>query len=150
MACGLIAILIAAVGALAVLTSERVPQSPPADDGAAEGEEGLVDVVALNVVRRRAAYSCRLRLFGGGTLTARPVVITTGVTCRRLGVPAPAIRQKALTSPAAGSASRQEGRADIIPAGVGWLALRISRSIAAGSLAGAGGRCWSARGRPVA
>jgi hypothetical protein len=98
MACGLIAILIAAVGALAVPTSERVPQSAPADDGAAEGEEGLVDVVALNVVRR----------------------------------------------------ARREGRADIIPAGVGWLALRISRSIAAGSLAGAGGRCWSARGRPVA
>ena len=53
----------------------------------------------------------------GGTLTARPVVITTGVTCRRLGVPAPAVRQKALTSPAAGSASRREGRRKIIPAG---------------------------------
>jgi hypothetical protein len=81
-----------------------------------------VDVVALNVVRRTAAYSCRLRLFEGGTLTARPVVITTGVTCRRLGVPAPAVRQKALTSPAAGSASRREGRRKIIPAGAGWLA----------------------------
>jgi len=38
------------------------------------------------VVRRTAAYSCRLRLSDGGTLTARPVV-TTGVTYRRLGVP---------------------------------------------------------------
>jgi hypothetical protein len=44
--------------------------------GAGEGEEGLVDVVALNVVRRTTAYSCRLRLFDGCTLTARPVVIT--------------------------------------------------------------------------
>ncbi len=34
-----------------------------------EGEEGLVDVVALNVLRRTAVYSCRLRLFEGGTLT---------------------------------------------------------------------------------
>jgi hypothetical protein len=58
------------LSALAVLTSERVPQSPPADDGAGEGEEGLVDVVALNVVRRTAAYSCRLRLCEGGTFTA--------------------------------------------------------------------------------
>jgi hypothetical protein len=56
-ACGLIAILIAAVGALEVLTKCEVPQSPPADDGAGSGEEGLVDVVALNVVRRTAAYS---------------------------------------------------------------------------------------------
>jgi alkyl hydroperoxide reductase subunit AhpF len=40
------------------------------------------------VVRRTAAYSCRLRLSDGGTLTARSVVITTGVTYRRLGVPA--------------------------------------------------------------
>jgi hypothetical protein len=113
-----------------------------------------VDVVALNVVRRTAAYSCRLRLFEGGTLTARPVVITTGVTCRRLGVPAPAVRQKALTSPAAGSASRREGRRKIIPAGAGWLAgwlaLRTSRSLLPGHsrvpAAGAG----AARGRPVA
>jgi hypothetical protein len=65
-----------------------------------------VDVVALTVVRRTAAYSCRLRLFEGGTLTARSVVITTGLTCRRLGVPAPAVRQEALTSPVTGSASR--------------------------------------------
>jgi hypothetical protein len=102
-----------------------------------------VDVVALNVVRRTAAYSCRLRLFEGGTLTARPVVITTGVTCRRLGVPAPAVRQKALTSPAAGSASRREGRRKIIPAGAGWLAGPSDQQIlAAGSLAGTGGRCW--------
>jgi hypothetical protein len=91
--------------------------------------------VALNVVRRTAAYSCRLRLYADGTLTARPVVITTGVTCRRLGVPAPAVRQKALTSPAAGSASRREGRADIIPAGAGWLA-GPPRSIAAGVTGG--------------
>ena len=42
----------------------------------------------------------------GGTLTARSVVITIGVTCRRLAVPAPAVRRKALASPAAGSASR--------------------------------------------
>ena len=35
--------------------------------GQAQGEEGLVDVVALNVVRR---ILCRLRLTeGGGTLT---------------------------------------------------------------------------------
>jgi hypothetical protein len=35
---------------------------------------------ALNVVRRTAAYPWRLRLSDGGTLTARSVVITTGVT----------------------------------------------------------------------
>jgi len=28
-----------------------------------------VDVVAVNVLRRTAVYSCRLRLFEGGTLT---------------------------------------------------------------------------------
>ena len=50
--------------------------------------EDLVDVVALNAVRRTAAYSCRLRLCNGGTLTPRSVVITVGVTCRWLGVTA--------------------------------------------------------------
>jgi alkyl hydroperoxide reductase subunit AhpF len=39
------------------------------------------------VVPRTAAYSYRLRLSDGGTLIARSVVITTGVTYRRLGVP---------------------------------------------------------------
>ncbi len=43
-----------------------------------------MDVVALTAVQRTAAYSCRLRLFEGSTL-ARSVVITTGLTCRRLG-----------------------------------------------------------------
>jgi hypothetical protein len=62
--------------------------------GAGEGEEGLVEVVALTVLRRTAACSCRLPLFEGSTLTARSVVITTGLTCRRLGVPLPAVRQK--------------------------------------------------------
>jgi hypothetical protein len=87
---------------------------PPADDGAGEGEESLVDQVGLNVVRRTAAYSCRLRLFEGGTLTARSVVITTGVTCRRLGV------------------LRREGRAKIIPAGAGSLARPPDQQIQCG------------------
>jgi len=50
-----------------------------------------VDVVALTVVRRTAVCSCRLRLSDGGKLTSRSVVITAGVTGRRLGVPAPAV-----------------------------------------------------------
>jgi hypothetical protein len=82
-----------------------------------------VDVVALNVVRRTAAYSCRLRLFEGGTLTARPVVITTGVT-----LPA-AWRPRAGRSAESSDISRRrvgvprrEGRRKIIPAGAGWLA----------------------------
>jgi hypothetical protein len=53
-----------------------------------------VDVVALTVVRRIAAQSCRLWLFESSTLTARSAVITTGLTCRRLGVPGPVVRQK--------------------------------------------------------
>ena len=58
-------------------------------------------------------------------------------TCRRLGVPAPAVRQKALTSPAAGSASRREGRWKIIPAEADWLADPSDQQIlAAGPLAG--------------
>ena len=86
-----------------------------------------MDVVALNVVRRTAAYSCRLWLSEGGTLTARSVVITTGVTCRRPGVPASAVRRKALASPAAGpGVPRRQGRARIVPdggaAGAGSLA----------------------------
>ncbi len=83
----------------------------------------------------------------GGTLTARSVVITTGVTYRRLGVPAPAVRQKALTSPAAGSASRggrddgRSSRTAARPEPARWPPPRTSRSIAAGSLAGTAGRC---------
>ncbi len=93
-----------------------------------------MDVVALNVLRRTAVYSCRLRLFEGGTFTVRSVVITAGVTWRRLGVPAPAVRRRALTSPAAGSASRgREGRAKIIPdggaAGTGSLAATSDQQI---------------------
>jgi hypothetical protein len=104
----------------------RGSQSPPADDGGGQ-DEGLVDVVALDVVRRTAVYFCRLRLFEGGTLTARSVAITISVTCRRLGVPALAVRQKALMSPVAGSASRGGGdERGIIPdggaAGAGSLA----------------------------
>jgi thioredoxin reductase len=38
-------------------------------------------------VRRTDACSYRLRRSDGGALTARSVVITTGVTYRRLGVP---------------------------------------------------------------
>jgi thioredoxin reductase len=95
-----------------------------------------VDVVALNVVRRTAAYSWRLRLFEGSTLTARSVVIATGVTCRRLGVPAPAVRQEALASPVAGSASRREGRRKIIPAGAGWLAASSDQQIRCGRVTG--------------
>ncbi|HEV3294702.1 MAG TPA: hypothetical protein VG123_37455 [Streptosporangiaceae bacterium] len=53
-----------------------------------------MDVVALTVVRRIAAYSGRLRPFEGSTLTARSAVITTGLTCRRPGVQRPAVRQK--------------------------------------------------------
>jgi hypothetical protein len=47
--------------------------------------EGLVDVVALNVVRRTAAYSCRVRLFEGGTLTARPVVMASSMARWNVG-----------------------------------------------------------------
>jgi hypothetical protein len=102
------------------------PASPsPADDGAGEGEEGLVDVVVLNVVRRTAMYSCRLRLPDDGTRTARSMVITAGVTCRRLGVPAPAVRQKAfdISRPWVG-VSRREG----------IIGRRCSRSRLAGRL----------------
>ncbi|HEY4854222.1 MAG TPA: hypothetical protein VII22_25830 [Streptosporangiaceae bacterium] len=56
-----------------------------------DGQNDVCDVVGiggpLNVVPRTAAYSYRLRLSDGGTLIARSVVITTGVTYRRLGVP---------------------------------------------------------------
>jgi hypothetical protein len=94
------------------------------------GEEGLVDVVALNVVRRTAAYSCRLLLFDGGTLTARSVVITAGVTCRRLGVPgAGRSAESSGVSRRRVGVPRREGRAEIIPdggaAGAGSPARRL-------------------------
>jgi hypothetical protein len=93
-----------------------------------------VDVVALNALRHTAAYSCRLRLFEGGTFTMRSVVITAGVTWRRPGVPAPAVRRKALASAAAGSASRggrdkrrSSGRRR--GAGIGLLAVTSDQQI---------------------
>jgi hypothetical protein len=107
----------------------------------AGGEEGLVDVVALNVLRRAAAYSCRLRLFEGGTFTVQSVVISASVTWRRPGVPAPAVRRKALASAAAGSASRggrDDGRSSrtAAQAGVGLLAGPSDQQIGCGRVTG--------------
>jgi hypothetical protein len=107
-----------------------------------------VDVVALNVLRRTAAYSCRLRLFEGGTFTVRSVVITAGVTWRRPGVPAPAVRRKALASAAAGvGVPRRQGRAKIIPdggaTGIGLLAVTSDQQVLCCRVTGGcGGRCW--------
>ena len=59
----------------------------PADDGAGEGEEGLVDVVALNVVRRTAAYSIRLRIIpDGGAAGAGSLAGPSGqqILCHRI------------------------------------------------------------------
>jgi hypothetical protein len=90
-----------------------------------------MDVVALNVVRRTAAYSCRLRLSDGGGLTVRSVVSTAGVTGRRPGVPAPAVRQEALASPVAGPASRggRDERRSSRPGLARWPALRTGGSL---------------------
>jgi hypothetical protein len=108
-----------------------------------------VDVVAPNVVQRTAAYSCRLRLSEGSTLTARSVVITTAVTCRRLGVPAPARPAESFgISHRRVGVPRRKGRAKIIPAGAGSLAGPSDQQVvAAGSPAAGAG---AARGGPVA
>jgi hypothetical protein len=98
-----------------------------------------VDVVALNVLRRTAAYSCRLRLFDGGTFT-RSMVITAGVTCRRPGVPASAVRGKLWHRPPPAGVSRRRRRAKIIPdggaTGVGLLAVPSDRQVPCGRVTG--------------
>jgi len=114
-----------------------------------------VDVVALNALRRTAAYSCRLRLFEGGTFTVRSVVITAGVTWRRPGIPAPAVRRKALASAAAGSASRggrderRSSRTAVRPESACWPSPRTADPLLPGHWRVPATGAGAARGRPV-